>query len=195
MTDTKRRDGNGTRTSERAPVLTITAFGPSSSSNVRAGHTTTALTSSSSSLHRQRPTQLLNLARKYSSQCQPEGNRRNVLSFALPQITNASDNPPDASPSTEEPANLPRKPFTNIFRRSRQSRSEHAATKTIDASPGEQVDAAQKALHDFQPISPALQAAAGTVGQANTAMTSIQNIEAILQPLKLFNSFVTSLSN
>ncbi|KAI6137506.1 hypothetical protein EDD17DRAFT_1747892 [Pisolithus thermaeus] len=40
-----------------------------------------------------------------------------------------------------------------------------------------------------------LQTAAGLVGQANSAMASIQNIEAILQPLRLFNSFVTTLSN
>ncbi|KAI6158930.1 hypothetical protein EDD17DRAFT_1899110, partial [Pisolithus thermaeus] len=112
-----------------------------------------------------------------------------------PSPPDASDNPHDASPSTEVPANLPRKPLTNIFRRSHQTQSEHPATKTADATPGEQVDAAQKALHEFQPIPSALQAAAGAVGQADTAMTSIQNIEAILKPLKSFNSFVTSLSN
>ncbi|KIK11844.1 hypothetical protein PISMIDRAFT_19183 [Pisolithus microcarpus 441] len=50
-------------------------------------------------------------------------------------------------------------------------------------------------MDGLNPIPPALQAAVGLVGQADTAMTSIQNIEAILQPLKLFNSFITTLLN
>ncbi|KIK17096.1 hypothetical protein PISMIDRAFT_15367 [Pisolithus microcarpus 441] len=50
-------------------------------------------------------------------------------------------------------------------------------------------------MDDMKSIPQALQTTIGLVGQADAAVTTIQNIETILQPLKLFNSFVTSLSN
>ncbi|KAI5993866.1 hypothetical protein EDD15DRAFT_2196325 [Pisolithus albus] len=111
------------------------------------------------------------------------------------QSPDAPENPPDAFPSIDAPAKPPRKLLCNIFRRSHQTRVEGPATKMADARPGEQVEAAKQAIDELNPIPPALQAAVGLVGQADTAMANIQNIEAILQPLKLFNSFVTNLSN
>ncbi|KAI6009886.1 hypothetical protein PISMIDRAFT_690808 [Pisolithus microcarpus 441] len=55
------------------------------------------------------------------------------------------------------PAITPRKPFSNIFRRSRRSRVECPATKTTDTSLGEQVDAAKQGLDGLKPIHPASQ--------------------------------------
>ncbi|KAI5984057.1 hypothetical protein EDD15DRAFT_2375614 [Pisolithus albus] len=121
-----------------------------------------------------------------------------ILRFTKKSHTPPSDAPentPEAPSSTDTPANTPRNLLSNIFCRSHRTRVEGPTTKVADASPGEQVEAAKQAMDGLNPIDPVLQVAVGLVGQADTVMTSIQNIEAILQPLKLFNSFVTTLSN
>ncbi|KIK16408.1 hypothetical protein PISMIDRAFT_267739 [Pisolithus microcarpus 441] len=99
-------------------------------------------------------------------------------------------------PSITMPANPDRKLLSMIFHRSNNtSSSDPLATETTDNSIGSQVNAAQQAMDGMKSIPQALQTTIGLVGEADAAVMSIQNITAILRPLKLFNSFVTNLSN
>ncbi|KIN98754.1 hypothetical protein M404DRAFT_827906, partial [Pisolithus tinctorius Marx 270] len=106
----------------------------------------------------------------------------------------SADAPSVAGPS----ADTPRKLFSrmgHLFHRSNQTRSEPPATETTDTRIGSQINVAQQAMVEMKHMPQPLQTAVGLIGQANTAMTTIQSIEAILQPLKVFNFFVTTLSN
>ncbi|KIO00159.1 hypothetical protein M404DRAFT_770902, partial [Pisolithus tinctorius Marx 270] len=116
----------------------------------------------------------------------------------LPSSQGASHPSADASSMAGPSANTPRNLFSrmgHLFHRSNQTRSEPPTTETTDDRIGSQVNVAQQAMVDMKPIPQVLQMAVGLVGQADTAVTRIQSIEAILQPLKLFNSLVTTLSN
>ncbi|KIK20557.1 hypothetical protein PISMIDRAFT_682251, partial [Pisolithus microcarpus 441] len=78
----------------------------------------------------------------------------------------------------------------HLFHRSNNTRSGPLATETTDNSIGSQLNAAQQAMKDMKSIPLAFQTTIGLVGQADAAVTTIQNMETILQPLKLFNSVV-----
>ncbi|KIO10425.1 hypothetical protein M404DRAFT_995614, partial [Pisolithus tinctorius Marx 270] len=121
-------------------------------------------------------------------------------SSTAPNIPSEGASRPSAdAPSVAGPsAKTSRKLFSrmgHLFHRSNQTRSEPLTTETTDTRIGSQVNDAQQAMVEMRPISQVLQTAVGLVGQADTAVTQIQSIQTILQPLKLFNSFVTTLSN
>ncbi|KIN98787.1 hypothetical protein M404DRAFT_1005115 [Pisolithus tinctorius Marx 270] len=120
-------------------------------------------------------------------------------SSTAPNSSQGASHPSADAPSTAgTSANTSRKLFSRmgyLFHRSNQTRSEPSTTETTDTRIGNKVNVAQQAMVDMKPTPQVLQTAVGVVGQADTAVTKIQNIEAILQPLKLFNSCVTTLSN
>ncbi|KIO13850.1 hypothetical protein M404DRAFT_446967 [Pisolithus tinctorius Marx 270] len=128
--------------------------------------------------------------------------------FSSERSSSSAPNPPssqgasrpsaDVSSVAGPSANTSRKLFSrmgHLFHRSSQTPSETPTAETADTIIGSQVNVAQQAMVEMKPIPQVWQTAAGLVGQADTAVTTIQSIEAILQPLKLFNSFVTTLSN
>ncbi|KIO00883.1 hypothetical protein M404DRAFT_29274 [Pisolithus tinctorius Marx 270] len=116
----------------------------------------------------------------------------------LPSSQGASYPSADASSMAGPSANTPRNLFSrmeHLFHRSNQTRSEPPTAETTDNRIGSQVNVAQQAMVDMKPIPQVLKTAVGLVGQADAAVMRVQSIEAILQPLKLFNSLATTPSN
>ncbi|KAI6117816.1 hypothetical protein EDD16DRAFT_1794543 [Pisolithus croceorrhizus] len=96
------------------------------------------------------------------------------------------------------PANTDHKLLSRIghlFHQLNKPRSGPLVTETTNATIDGQVNAAQQVMDDMRPIPQVLQTVTGLVRQADTMVMSIQNIEGMLRSLKLFNSFVTTLSN
>ncbi|KIK17889.1 hypothetical protein PISMIDRAFT_211314, partial [Pisolithus microcarpus 441] len=101
-------------------------------------------------------------------------------------------------PSIPASANTDRKLLSRmgrLFHRRKQTRSDPPETEITDAIVGSQVNAAQQAMDDLKPIPKVFQTPIGLVGRADAAVTMIQTADSILQPLKLFNSFVRTVSN
>ncbi|KAI6158277.1 hypothetical protein BKA82DRAFT_2187176 [Pisolithus tinctorius] len=77
-----------------------------------------------------------------------------------------------------------------------QRPADQTQSAPASAAVGKDVDGAVKAFHDINPISPIGCGVISAVDDANTRFTEIQNFsDTYLQPFKVFNEIVTTLSN